>query len=329
MAQVRLVGKDHGHPLLSPPRRMIPRVLKRNAGFLFVLPAILLFLLLGLYPVAYSIALSFFSWNGFGGFSLLPPACEYPCRFVGLENFQDFLYLDPIASSFFWQAFKNNVIMAVGVTAGTVVIALPLAVALNQAQKMQAVYRTIIMLPMVTTGIAIFYVWSFIYNSDGLLNGFLGTIGLGFLQASSGWLGSPSTALGSLIAVMIWGSVPTSVLLYLAGLQAVSRDYLEAARIDGANALQILLRIIWPLLRPITVIIIILTMNGVMQGYEMVYLMTNGAPAGHTNVVGLQIFNYGFGDERNLGMASALAWILFVIVFVAALANLRNSSAKS
>ena len=114
-----------------------------------------------------------------------------------------------------------------------------------------------------------------------------------------------------------------ATILYLAGLQTIDRDLYEAAIVDGANAWQLLWRITWPLLYPVTVIIVITSINAALQGYEMVYLMTYGGPAGHTEVVGLQIFKYGFGDQRQLGMASAMSWALFAVVFVVALFNLR------
>jgi ABC-type sugar transport system permease subunit len=320
--QAQLVRKKY--------RRTLRDVLKANSGFLFIIPAIVIFLVFGLYTVIYSVVLSFFRWNGFGGFSILPPSCQYPgCQFAGLENYQEFLYKNPTASAFFWQGLGNNLIMMVAVTVGTVVIALPLAVALNRAVRGQAFFRLVIMLPMVTAGIAIYYVWTFIYNSDGLLNAALKLAGLGVLQAQAGWLGDPTRALGALILVMIWAGVPITVLLYLAGLQTISKDLYEAAALDGASTLQKLWLIIWPLLRPVTVIVVILTINSTLQqSYEMVYLMTNGGPAGHTSIVGLQIFNYGFGDQRQLGIASAMAWLLFIGVFGLALLNLRVFRSK-
>ena len=136
-------------------------------------------------------------------------------------------------------------------------------------------------------------------------------------------LGQPNTALGSLIVVMVWGGVPSATILYLAGLQTIEKDLYEAAVIDGASAWQQLWNITWPLLLPVTVVIVITSINGVLQGYEMVYLMTYGGPAGHTEVVGLQIFKYGFGDQRQLGMASATSWALFLLVFIVAVINLR------
>ncbi|GCE14024.1 carbohydrate ABC transporter permease [Tengunoibacter tsumagoiensis] len=305
-------------------RRTAWQVLKANSGFLFILPAVLIFLIFGLYTVIYSIVLSFFQWNGFSGFSILPPSCTPPaCQFVGLENYAEFLYKDPTVSSQFWQALQNNIIMAIVVTLGTIVVALPIAIALNRALWGQSLYRMVIMLPMVVQGIAIYYVWTFIYNSDGLLNAVLKAIGLGWLQAQNGWLSDPGRALPSLIVVMIWGAVPLATLLYLTGLQSIGQELFEAATIDGANAFQVLWSIIWPRLKPTTVIIIILSINSVLQSYEQVYLMTNGGPAGHTSVVGLQIFNFGFGAQRELGTASAMSWILFVGVFIVALINLR------
>ncbi len=226
-------------------------------------------------------------------------------------------------SRFFWQALQHNIIMAIFVTAGTVLVALPLAIALNRAARGQSMYRLLIMLPMVTAGIAVYYVWMFIYEPDGLLNSVLGSLGLNFLQAKQGWLGQVDRALSSLMIVMVWAAVPSATILYLAGLQTIEKELYEAAVIDGANAWQQLWRITWPLLLPVTVVIIITGINAVLQGYEMVYLMTYGGPAGHTEVVGLQIFKYGFGDQRQLGMASAMSWALFVLVFAVALANLR------
>ncbi len=311
-------------------RHGIRYTLRKNVGFFFVLPAILMFLIFGLYTVVFAVVLSFFRWNGFGDFSIIPPLCELPeCAFVGLENFQDFLYDNPVQSEFFWRALQNNIIMAVAVTGGTILIALPLALTLDRAVRGQTVYRTLMLLPMVTAGIAVFYVWSFIYEPDGSLNAIFEAVGLDSLRAKQGWLGQPDTALGALIAVMIWGAVPFAMILYLAGLQTIDKALFDAAAIDGAGPLQIVRRVVWPLLQPITVIIVITNFNGVIQGYEQVYLMTNGGPAGHTEVVGLQIFNYGFGDQRQLGMASAMSWTLFVLAFVVAMANLRFFRAQT
>lgn len=305
-------------------RKTLRQRLKANSGFLFILPAVVIFMVFGLYTVIYSIVLSFFRWNGFGKFSILPLVCEAPaCKYVGLENFAEFLYKEPTWSHYFWWALQHNVTIAVLVTVGTIAIALPLAIALNRAMRGQAIYRLLIMLPMVTSGIAVYYVWTFIYEPDGLLNNALRTIGLGLLQARQGWLGQPDRALPALMIVLIWGAVPMAAILYLAGLQTIEKELYEAAIIDGANPWQILRKITWPLLYPVTVIIVITSINAALQGYEMVYLMTYGGPAAHTEVVGLQIFKFGFGDQRQLGLASAMSWALFAAVFAVALFNVR------
>ena len=309
---------------LLPPKKTVWQRFKANSGFLFIAPAVIIFLVFGLYTVIYSIVLSFFRWNGFGKFNLFPFACQSPaCTYVGLENFMDFLYREPTYSRFFWWAIEHNLAIAVFVTLFTILIALPLAISLNRAARGQSIYRTLMLLPMITSGIAVYYVWMYIYEPDGLLNTAFQSIGLGFLQAKQGWLGQPNTALGSLIVVLIWGGVPMSMILYLSGLQTINQELYESARMDGANAWQMLWNITWPLLYPITVIIVIMSINAAFQGYEMVYLMTYGGPAGHTEVVGLQIFKFGFGDQRALGMASAMSWILFLFVFAVALFNLR------
>lgn len=303
--------------------------LRRNSGFLFISPAVLIFLVFGLYTIVYSFVLSFFRWKGFTKFSLFPPVCEAPgCLYWGIRNYQDFLYRDPGVAKLFWQAMHNNAIIAVVVPAGTVLIGLFVAIALNRAVRGQAVFRTAMMLPMVTSGIAVYYAWTSIYLSNGPLNAILSTFGLDFLVARHGWLGQANTALPALMVVMIWSTVPSAIILYLAGLQTISQDLYEVATIDGANAWQMLWHITWPLLRPITVIILILGINSALQGFEMPLLMTKGGPANHTLVVGLRIFNFGFGNDLQLGIASAMGWGLFLLVFLISLINMRLFRSK-
>ncbi len=311
-------------------RRTFRKWLRDNRGFLFVSPAVLIFLIFGLYTVVYSFVLSFFRWNGLSKFSLFPPVCQAPgCAFWGLRNFQDFLYRDPGVSKLFWLAIKNNAIIAIVVPAGTVLLGLLIAIALNRAGRTTPIFRTLMMLPMVTSGIAVYFAWSSIYLSNGPLNAILRAVGLGFLAAERGWLGGAQTALPALMAVMVWSSVPFAVILYLAGLQTIDQELYEAAIMDGANEWQMLWRITWPLLRPVTVIILILAINSALQGFDMPLLMTKGGPANHTQVVGLRIFSFGFGNDLQLGIASAMGWGLFLIVFIFSLLNLRLFRSKT
>ncbi len=314
-------------PAVTPAkrRRTFAQQLRANSGFLFVAPALLIFLIFGLYTIVYSFALSFFRWKGFTRFSIIPPVCEPPgCTFVGLDNFKDFLYADIGVSRLFWMSLANNVIIAICVPIGTIAIGLLLALQLNRAIRGQSVYRTLMMLPTVTTGIAVYFAWTSIYLSDGPLNAILNAIGLGALRATHGWLGQADTALPALITVMVWSSVPQATILYLAGLQSIDPQLYEAAAIDGASGWIVLRKITWPLLQPITMVILVLTINAALQGFEMPLLMTKGGPANHTQVIGLRIFSFGFGDDLQLGMASAMGWVLFVIVFALSLVSLRS-----
>jgi len=312
--------------LLTTSRRgqTLWKRLKKNSGFLFVFPAVLIFLVFGLYTIIYSFVLSFFRWKGSSIFSLFPPTCEAPgCAFWGLQNYKDFLYADAGVAKLFWMAMENNLVVALVVPAATIMISLLIAIALDRAGRAIPLFRTLMMLPMVTSGIAVYFAWSSIYLSDGPLNAMLKAAGLGFLSAPHGWLGTANTALPALMVVMIWSSVPLAVILYLAGLQTIDRELYEAATIDGANSWHMLRFITWPLLRPVTFIILIFAINSAFQGFDLPLLMTKGGPANHTQVVGLRIFSFGFGDDLQLGIASAMGWVLFLLVFVISLINLR------
>jgi ABC-type sugar transport system permease subunit len=177
---------------------------------------------------------------------------------------------------------------------------------------------------MATAGIATYYVWKLIYQPTGVLNQTLDAIGLSALVVENGWLGDIHTALGSLIAVSIWGGVPFAMILYLAGLQTIPQEILEAATVDGAGYWRRMRHIIWPMLRPITLIVVILNLSGALQGFELPLLMTDGGPAEHTNVVGLLVFNTAFGGwgPPDLGLASAYGWSLFVLAIGLSLLSL-------
>jgi multiple sugar transport system permease protein/raffinose/stachyose/melibiose transport system permease protein len=287
--------------------------LKKNlTAYAFIAPAVILYAILGVYTVGYGIALSFFRWNGFA------PRWIW----MGLDNFKDFLYANPNVSRVFWEAARNNIVLMVALPVGVILISLPLAIALNNVKRFAALFRSVFFLPLVTSGIAVYYVWRWIYEPSGLLNTLLRGVGLRFLAPENGFLGSINMALPSVIWVMIWSSVPFAIILYLTGLQAIDLALFDAARVDGATRFQILRRILWPLLYPTTGIIVILNLNTALQGFETVLLMTNGGPTNHTNVLGLMIYTTAF-QQGDLGLASALGWSLFVLSFGIAFINLK------
>ena len=163
-------------------------------------------------------------------------------------------------------------------------------------------------LPYVTAGIAVYFAWQYILQPDGAINLLLRSFGLGSLQQPQGFLGNPSTALPALIVITIWSAVPVAMLLYLAGLQSVDPALIEAAQIDGAGWWRISRSVLWPLLKPITAVIVLLNLRDSLQSFQTFLIITNGGPGDHTNV---------------LGLASALGWLLFLAALVLAVVNQR------
>ncbi|MFI6297174.1 carbohydrate ABC transporter permease [Nonomuraea sp. NPDC050790] len=300
---------------LPPARATGARRRRWLTGWAFVAPAVALFLLMGGYTIVSGFLLSFATWNGF----------TPQWRWAGLGNYADLLYADPSLAGDLRRAAGNTAQVMVATPLLTVAVALPLAVLLNSITRLRAVLRSIYFLPYVTSGIAVYYAWRYILEPDGAINMLLGSLGLGSLQQPQGFLGNPDTALRTLIVVLVWSSVPVATLLYLSGLQAIDHSLVEAARIDGAISRQVVLRIIWPLLRPITVAIVLLGVRDALHGFQIFLIATNGGPGGHTDVLGLMAYRLAFmkGLAPSLGHASALGWLLFAGAVLLTLANVR------
>ena len=287
------------------PERVRRRKRKRDpSAALMLLPAVILFLGIQLFPMLYSAGLSFYRWDGLS-----------PQRFVGLDNFRSFLSQDTILRGLFLHSVSNNIILAVIVTVGVIALALPLALAMNKApRRISSSFRTTLLLPMVTTGIAVFFAWTVMLGPDGPTVKLFSFLHIGFLAPSGGWFSDPSLALVGLAMVMIWANVPYATLFYLSGLQSIDGTLYEAAEIDGANKLQQARHLTWPLLHPITLIVVILNTVYAIQSYEMVYLITNGGPDYATNTVGLLSYNLAFGTigggSAQYGTAAAMTWTL-------------------
>jgi len=294
------------------PRR---RGYESLSGYLFVAPAVVLFLVMGLYTVGYGFLLSFATWNGFS------PSWTW----VGLQNYKDLLWANPMYAPQVQKAAIHTFYVMVAVPLLTVLVSFPLAILLNSAKRFQGVLRSIYFVPYVTSGIAVFFAWTYILQPDGAVNSLLSTLGLGSLSQPQGWLGNPHTALPTMIVVTVWGAVPVSMLLYLTGLQTVDRNLLEAAQLDGAGWWRTNASVVWPLLRPITAIVVLLNLRDSLQGFQTFLVMTNGGPGDHTNVLGLEAYTLAFLKDLapTLGLASALGWLLFAAALVIALINLR------
>lgn len=302
-------------PLL--PRSAAGRRRLREAltGYAFLLPAVALFAVMGVYTIGYGLLLSLARWNGF------TPHWTW----VGIANYLDILYRDPTIAPIVQSAALRTLVVMIAVPALAVAVGFPLAVLLNRVTRLSAAFRTVYFLPYVTAGIAVYYAWTYVLQPDGSLNYLLKHLGLGSLSQPQGFLGNPATALPTLIVVMSWSAIPVAMLLYLTGLQAVDSSVLDAAAIDGAGGLRTMTAVIWPLLRPITAAVVMLNMRDALQGFQIFLVMTNGGPGGHTTVLGLESYNLAFVNalKPTLGLSSALGWLLFVAALLLSALNVR------
>lgn len=282
--------------------------------YLFLVPGITLFLFIGLFSIAFSIYISFFNWSGVGFAT---------ARFEGLNNFKTFLFGgDPLMTRMFFRALLHNTQLALFSVIGIIPIALVVAFVL-QNTKWVSFYRTIYFLPMITSGVALFYVWKGIFEPNGALNSLLEMVGLDFLVVSNGLFGDSDTAMLGIVITAIWGGLPGTLLLYYAGLTSIDPTLYEAASVDGASKRVMLWKITWPMLKPFTMIAVINIVNGSFQAFENVYIMTGGGPAGSTEVIGTLLYSTAFLNSQ-YGLASAMGWTSFLVTGVIAIFSIRG-----
>ncbi len=297
-----VVRRDAGavHPRGAAARRG-----RAMASYLWVLPALGLYALFTLVPLASGVWLALLRWDGIA-----------PAEFVGLQNFERMLRDERLAS-----ALWHNVQYALGTVAGKIVLSLGLALLLHRSLRGRAVYRTALFLPVVMSFVVVGILWTWIYNDDfGLVNNLLRSVGLGGLAQD--WLGDTRVALWALIAVDIWKWYGFHMVIFLAGLQTIPTELYEAARLDGASRWRQLTSITLPLLRPVMLVNVTLSLLGAMNVFDIPYVMTEGGPANSTNVVALHVYLQAFKFNR-LGYGSALSYAIFLLITVIALVQLR------
>lgn len=274
------------------------------AALLLLLPALLVLAVFNIYPALQSLNLSFFDWNG------ISPIKEA----VGLENYRAIF-----RSSEFWNSLRVTVFYSAGMTACALVIGLLAAVLLNQPIQGIALYRVLFFLPVITPTVAAGVVWRYLFDpSQGVVNRSLSLIGV----EGPSWLTDPSWALFAVIIVAVWKRVGFNLVIYLAALQGIPRTYYEAAQLDGANAWQTLRYVTIPLLAPATFFLTVTSLIDAFQVFDLVYVMTSGGPLGSTDVFGFLLYRYGF-RYHELGYASAIAYVMFVLIFVVTVIQFR------
>lgn len=280
------------------------RRLDTAAGYFFTLPVILLLFLFILGPALYAFYLSFFSW------SLLNNM-----KYVGFHNFFHLLSL-PL----FWVALKNTVTFALVVVPTQTVVALLLAVILNQNLPAKGFFRLAFFFPAISSSAVISIIFMWIYNKFGLLNSVLLGIGI----HGPDWLGNPHYALSAIMILNIWTTSGYFMVVFLSGLQAVPDYVYEAAAIDGAAPWQMFLRITVPLLRPTLFFIVVMGLIGTLQMFDQSFIMSQGTggPLHATTTVVLLIYQFMFSYGK-VGYGAAATVLLFVFTLVATLLTNR------
>ncbi|HEY9305446.1 MAG TPA: sugar ABC transporter permease, partial [Mycobacterium sp.] len=240
-----------------------------------------------------------------------------PAKFVGLTNYHTLFADDPL----FAIALRNTVAYTVGTVVPTVLISLAVAGVLNRKIKGISIFRTIIFVPLAVSSVVMAVVWQFVFNTNnGLLNIMLGWIGIGPVP----WLNDPKWAMLSLCTVSVWRSVPFATVILLAAMQGVPDNLYEAARLDGAGELRQFVSITVPLIRGAVSFVVVISIIHAFQAFDLVYVLTghNGGPETATYVFGIMLFQHAFGFLE-FGYASALAWVIFGILLVLTVLQLR------
>ena len=284
--------------------------------YLMLSPFAILFLVFSVYPVLASLRLSFMRYN-----AICNPD-QSPCGSVGFGNYTTLIFQDDR----FHKALSNTALYVIGAVILGMIASLSLALALQEDTRANRILRVIFFLPSVTSGIAVVLVWGWVFRGDGvgLLNAMLNLVGVEPIE----WLATTWMAIPILIFMSMWGGAGFGMILFLAGLNSIPAMYYEAAVIDGAGPRERFRYITLPLLRPVMVYVGITGTIGAFQIFEGVYLLfpTSVGSIGGLQDMALMIVPYlydaGFNKFR-LGYASAIAWILFAIIFAVSMINLR------
>jgi multiple sugar transport system permease protein len=283
-------GRIRRYERHTSPRR------RRETGWalLFLAPSLAGFLVFTLFPVVASLALSTTSWDLVGR-----PV------FVALENYGHALR-DPL----FRKVMLNTLYYAAGAVPLAMAVSLALAIALNQRIRGRVFMRTLYFMPVVSSTVAVTMVWRWMYAPFGVINALLTAVGL----PPVGWLTTPAWSMPAVILLSVWQSVGYSMVLFLAGLQGIPRHLYDAAAVDGATGWRQFWHITLPLLSPTTFFVLVMAVIRSFQAFGQVYMLTGGGPAYATSTIVFYIYENAF-LSLHMGYASALAWVLFGIIF--------------
>jgi ABC-type sugar transport system permease subunit len=282
----------------------LSRTARNNlTGWAMVAPATIIFGIFTFFAMGYALFISLHSWN-----------MLRPMVWVGLDN-----YKRAFSSPEFWNSLKVTVLYSIYTIIPSVTISLLIALLLNKALVGVGFYRVAVYLPVITSMAAAAVVWRYIYDPDlGLANYLLGLVGVSPIR----WLNDPKTSLPAVAIVGVWKRLGYNAVLYLSGLQGIPGYYYEAAELDGASEWQKTWGITLPLLSPTTFFVVIMQVIASFKVFVSVNIMTNGGPVRSTDVIAHHLFEHSFRYFR-MGYGSAIAYILFMIIFLLTLAQFK------
>lgn len=263
-------------------------------GLLLLLPAAIAFTAVILYPFAQALGLSLFEYT----IEMSAP------RFIGFANF-----VNIAGSPDVWAAFVTTAVYVSLATTGTLVLGLGWALLMNQPFRGRAALRSLSLLPWVLPSTVSAFIWAWIFNSRyGVLNALL--IELGLVDVPQAWLSTPQGAMLAVILTKIWLSIPLFMSFFLAGLQSLDKEQIDAARVDGAGNWPVLRDHILPHLRPVLIIVIVLGIIGNLQQFDTIYALTQGGPVRATTVLSVEVYKRAF-EQWDIGFASAIGvlWV--------------------
>lgn len=277
--------------------------LKRRMN-LFYIPALLIMLFFVAYPLFQTLQRSFYQWNGYSA----------NMKFIGIEN-----YLEMFSDDKFWGAFRNTIIYGFGSTLLQNVFGLLVALLVNTRFKGNGIVRVIVYLPVMISGLIMGYIMYFFFSFDnGILNDIIGLFGI----APIDWLSNPVIGIISITLINSWQYVGLCMIVYLAGLQSISKSYYEAAAIDGVSPWGRFRYITLPLLMPSITSAVIVNLIGGLKLYDVVASLTNGGPVNTTHSLSTYISYQYFNAER-AGYSAAIGIVVFLLILV--VSNIGNS----
>jgi multiple sugar transport system permease protein len=275
------------------------------AAAVFLAPGLIWFWTFSLYPLFYAMWMSLHDWKIRGA-----------SEFVGLANYVR-VFHDPVNLI----ALRNTIVYALISVPGQMVLGLALALLLEQRVRGKILFRLLFYLPVISSWVVVSLIFMFLFNSEGLVNQFFGET-LGWINPKTPWLTRPASALFVIALLGIWKGVGWVMIIYLAALQGIPKELVEAARIDGASGPQLVRFVTVPLLAPTTLFIMVMLTIGAFQSFIQFYIMTGGGPLHRTEVFLSYMYNQAF-NFLDFGYASAIAWTLAALILAISMVQFR------